>query len=50
MLGDDFDIRAFHDAILGQGSMPLNALDLQIDAWIANQLAADDELTDTHSP
>jgi len=50
VLGDDFDIRAFHDAILGQGSMPLNALDLQIDAWIANQLAPEDELTDTHSP
>jgi uncharacterized protein (DUF885 family) len=50
VLGDDFDIRAFHDAVLGQGSMPLNALDLQIDAWIANQLAPEDELTDTHSP
>jgi uncharacterized protein (DUF885 family) len=33
-LGDRFDIRAFHDAILGGGAMPLDLLDARIDAWI----------------
>jgi uncharacterized protein (DUF885 family) len=34
-LGDRFDIRAFHDAVLGGGAMPLDLLDARIDAWIA---------------
>ncbi|MGB6229693.1 MAG: DUF885 domain-containing protein, partial [Litorimonas sp.] len=34
-LGDDFDIRAFHDAVLEKGSVPLSILDRQIDRYIA---------------
>ncbi len=34
-LGSKFDLRRFHDAVLGQGSVPLDALESQIDAWIA---------------
>lgn len=34
-LGDDFDIRGFHDTILGGGSVPLNILEKQIDQWVA---------------
>nr|WP_314442616.1 DUF885 domain-containing protein [uncultured Sphingomonas sp.] len=34
-LGDRFDLRAFHDAVLGQGAIPLDALDAQVAAWIA---------------
>jgi uncharacterized protein (DUF885 family) len=34
-LGDRFDIRAFHDAVLGGGSMPLTMLEQRIDRWIA---------------
>ena len=34
-LGKAFDLRRFHDAVLGQGAVPLNLLDDQIDAWIA---------------
>jgi uncharacterized protein (DUF885 family) len=34
-LGDRFDIRAFHDAVLGGGAMPLDLLDARIDSWIA---------------
>ena len=34
-LGAKFDLRRFHDAVLGQGSVPLDALEAQIDAWIA---------------
>ena len=34
-LGDKFDLRRFHDAVLGQGAVPLDALEAQINAWIA---------------
>ncbi len=34
-LGDDFDIRGFHDTILGGGSMPLDILEKRIEQWIA---------------
>ena len=33
-LGDKFDLRRFHDAVLEQGAVPLDALEAQIDAWI----------------
>ncbi|MGB3625139.1 MAG: DUF885 domain-containing protein [Henriciella sp.] len=38
-LGDEFDIRAFHDAVLGQGSLPLDALETSIEDWIEGQTA-----------
>jgi uncharacterized protein (DUF885 family) len=38
-LGDRFDIRAFHDAVLGQGHLPLSMLRARIGAWIASRLA-----------
>lgn len=34
-LGEDFDIRAFHDAVLENGSVPLSILERQIDRFIA---------------
>jgi uncharacterized protein (DUF885 family) len=34
-LGDKFDERAFHDAVLLNGSLPLAVLEAKIDAWIA---------------
>ncbi|WP_430386258.1 DUF885 domain-containing protein [Blastomonas fulva] len=36
-LGKDFDLRAFHDAILAPGAVPLDVLDAHIDNWIAGQ-------------
>ncbi|WP_298305799.1 DUF885 family protein [uncultured Erythrobacter sp.] len=33
-LGEDFDIRGFHDTILGGGSVPLPILETRIDQWI----------------
>ena len=39
-LGDAFDIRAFHDAVLGGGAMPLTLLERRIDQWIAEQKQA----------
>jgi uncharacterized protein (DUF885 family) len=38
-LGPKFDLRRFHDAVLGQGSVPLDVLEAQIDAWIATEKA-----------
>ena len=38
-LGDKFDVRRFHDAVLGQGAVPMDALEAQIDAWIAAEKA-----------
>ncbi|MDP1571336.1 MAG: DUF885 domain-containing protein [Vicinamibacterales bacterium] len=35
-LGDRFDIRAFHDTILGGGAMPLTILEQRVDRWIAS--------------
>ena len=36
-LGDDFDVRAFHDELLGGGALPLDILEQRMDAWIARQ-------------
>lgn len=35
-LGDAFDIRAFHDTILGGGAMPLAILERRVEEWIAD--------------
>ena len=37
-LGDRFDIRAFHDELLGAGALPLDILQQRMDAWIRSQL------------
>jgi uncharacterized protein (DUF885 family) len=38
-LGPKFDLRRFHDAVLGQGAVPLDTLEAQINAWIVNEKA-----------
>ena len=38
-LGPKFDLRRFHDAVLGQGSVPLDVLEAQIADWIAAEKA-----------
>jgi uncharacterized protein (DUF885 family) len=36
-LGNKFDIKAFHDEVLKDGSVPLDVLEMKIDRWIAAQ-------------
>jgi uncharacterized protein (DUF885 family) len=36
-LGEDFDIRAFHDFILSLGSVPLDVLSEETEIWIGGQ-------------
>jgi uncharacterized protein (DUF885 family) len=36
-LGAGFSLAAFHDQVLGEGSLPLDVLEQRIDAWIAAQ-------------
>jgi prolyl oligopeptidase len=36
-LGEDFDIRAFHDELLGAGALPLDLLEQRMDRWLAAQ-------------
>ena len=36
-LGEAFDIRAFHDEVLGRGAIPLSVLDANIKDWVAAQ-------------
>jgi uncharacterized protein (DUF885 family) len=36
-LGEKFDLKSFHDAILRDGSMPLAILDAKVERWIAEQ-------------
>jgi uncharacterized protein (DUF885 family) len=37
-LGDRFDLRRFHNAVLDDGALPLTVLEARIDEWIAREL------------
>ncbi|MBW3566890.1 MAG: DUF885 domain-containing protein, partial [Proteobacteria bacterium] len=39
-LDDDFDIKDFHDTVLGAGALPLDLLEKRIDDWIAAEKTA----------
>jgi uncharacterized protein (DUF885 family) len=39
-LGSKFDIKSFHDEILGAGAMPLDLLDSRIENWISQTASA----------
>ena len=37
-LKDRFDLRAFHDALLAGGAMPLDLLEKRMHEWVAGQI------------
>ncbi len=39
-LGEKFDIRKFHEAVLGSGALPMDVLEVKIDEWIAAEKKA----------
>ncbi|MGH9670520.1 MAG: DUF885 domain-containing protein, partial [Terriglobales bacterium] len=39
-LGDKFDIREFHDVVLGSGAVPLDIVERNVNSWIAAKKAA----------
>ncbi len=40
-LGDDFDLREFHDVLLGNGALPMAMLEAVVDRFIVDKLAQD---------
>ena len=40
-LGASFDLRAFHDTVLENGSVPLSVLETYVKRWIAAEKAKD---------
>jgi uncharacterized protein (DUF885 family) len=39
-LAERFDLRAFHDEVLGHGSLPLETLRREIPGWVAAAVTA----------
>lgn len=42
-LGDDFDLKGFHDTVLGNGALPLDILEKVVGQWVEEQKAVGSE-------
>lgn len=47
ILGENFDVRLFHDSILGGGAIPLDVLERRINAWIESMKLETNEKSQT---
>jgi len=39
VMGADFDIRGFHDVVLGAGALPMPFLEARVNQWITKSMA-----------
>ena len=39
ILGDDFDVKTFHDELLGGGALPMQVLETRMNRWLTAELA-----------
>lgn len=45
-LGDKFDVREFHEVVLGSGAVPMNVLEANVTDWVSNKLSGIGEPAD----
>jgi uncharacterized protein (DUF885 family) len=44
-LGNGFDIRKFHDQVLGAGALPMDVLETHVKQWVSEEKAKQTRVT-----